>query len=1116
MNRFVRRRPSVLTALVVAVATLGATSRVAAQETTGILQGTVTDAGTRRPIPSAQVYLSGTQIGAVTNAAGQYRIMNVSPGRREVRVRMIGYAPVAQVVVVAAGQPATADFALRQSAIELSAVVTTGASGSQVIEERKLGNTVAVIEPPANAPISNFSDILQGREPGLVSLPSSGLTGEGARIRIRGNASMSQSNEPIIYVDGIRMNNGGGFAGFVGTGGGGSPSRLDDIDPTTIERIEVLKGAAAATLYGTEASNGVIQIFTKRGTSGAPKWNVQVEQSAISYPTNRIVPQYGFARSDTQAVRLSRLFQTEIRPYEPFSQQFATSLFETGRASTMSAQVSGGTSAVTYLVSGRYYSENGPFTADQWDTPIFGERFGVRSEDVSRKYQGTVNLNLRPSSQLSFGVRAFYDDGHLGVPENNNSIYSPYTIAMFSKPERANCDETRRLVTDTTAIYAGAGRCLGPGNPTGASTFGTLRELVQRTIEQDVRHFNGVLRATYVPGAALSFDVSAGVDYVHQRDEAFLPFGNNFDRRTAQANEGDRDVADRGQQEITLGANGTWTSTFTPALSSQFLFGGQGFLTRVNNASSTNQNFPGRGIEIVDGGSSPRVFERFSQTVNAGFFGQEQLGWHDWVFATVGARYDYNSAFGENAGGVLYPKLSVSLVPSDRAGYASGRLASTLSTLRLRAAIGQAGRQPGAFDKLTTYAALTSPEGAGLVPANLGNQDLKPEISTEWEVGTELGLLDNRFAIEFTRWNRDLRDALVLRQFPVTGGFRAPQLVNIGGMKAFGWELSTRGFIVNRPNVSLDLFANTSFLSQLVTSLGGAGEIKVGGSYPRYRNFIMEGQAPGALFGAKIRPFCPSGRTTMPQGGPCLAANQLPFDLDRNGVPDTEAEWIAALATRVINPNDPNFINIFDPLQADDDNDRNLLDHYLGKPYPDFQGGFGGALTFRQNWKINTLFEYKGGRYTVTNLTDAFRTAANANGANTLRRATVEAVLANAASTPQEKLAAAKEWAYSLRALTPYDGMNQNSPGDFIRWRELSLTYTTPVRFANRVGASDLSLTLSGRNLMLWSGYSGVDPEVNVFGRNAANVTDQNFGDAIDAFGYPIPRRISISVRAGF
>src|SRR5687767_5725127 len=129
-----------------------------------------------------------------------------------------------------------------------------------------------------------------------MALPSSGTTGEGTRIRIRGNASLSQSNEPIVYVDGVRIDNGGGFgSGFVGTGGGGNPSRLDDIDPTAIEKIEVLKGAAAATLYGTEASNGVILITTKKGQVGAPRWLFEAEQAMKTYPEGRIEDQWGSA-----------------------------------------------------------------------------------------------------------------------------------------------------------------------------------------------------------------------------------------------------------------------------------------------------------------------------------------------------------------------------------------------------------------------------------------------------------------------------------------------------------------------------------------------------------------------------------------------------------------------------------------------------------------------------------------------------------------------------------------------------------------------------------------------------------------------------------------------------
>ena len=243
MLHFVRSRAATVLLALLAIALPGA----AFAQGTGTVEGTVIDAASQRPLANVQVSIAGTgaTVGALTNAQGTFRIPNVAVGQQTVRARLIGYAAATATAQVTAGQIAKVQVELRQSAIELSAVVTTGTGGSQV-EARKLGNTVASVEMPSNAPIPSFSDALQGREPGLMMLPSSGTTGEGARIRIRGNASLSQNNEPIVYVDGVRIDNGGGFgSGFVGTGGGGRPSRLDDINPSSIEKVEVLKGAAA-------------------------------------------------------------------------------------------------------------------------------------------------------------------------------------------------------------------------------------------------------------------------------------------------------------------------------------------------------------------------------------------------------------------------------------------------------------------------------------------------------------------------------------------------------------------------------------------------------------------------------------------------------------------------------------------------------------------------------------------------------------------------------------------------------------------------------------------------------------------------------------------------------
>ena len=188
-------------------------------------------------------------------------------------------------------------------------------------EKRKLGNTIATVDVSTleNAPVTDFSQLIAGREAGVVALPSSGYTGEGARIRIRGSASLSQLNEPIVYVDGIRVDR----SAVQNFNGQGNPSRLDDIPPESIESIEILKGAAAATLYGTEASNGVIQIFTKRGTVGAPRFTLQGDWAGISVPTNRILPVADFAGPapagprDAPAAPTQRRFKRRSRGCRP-------------------------------------------------------------------------------------------------------------------------------------------------------------------------------------------------------------------------------------------------------------------------------------------------------------------------------------------------------------------------------------------------------------------------------------------------------------------------------------------------------------------------------------------------------------------------------------------------------------------------------------------------------------------------------------------------------------------------------------------------------------------------------------------------------------------------------
>lgn len=1095
MIRWVVNRMTGLIAAAVMLGLAGAGTSARAQVPPtggGAVEGVVRDAGTQQPLANAQVFVAGTAIGASTSATGAFRLTNVPVGTVEVRVRLIGYAQQSRSVTVTLGETARVEFALQQSALQLEAVVTTGTGTA--VETKKLGNTIGTVDVAElrSAPIQTPTEALAARVPGVSVLPSSGMTGAGSRIRIRGNASLSQSNNPIIYIDGIRMDNGGS-----GAGAGDATSRLDDIDPTSIERIEVLKGAAAATLYGTEASNGVIQIFTKKGVQGHAKWSLDYERSSMSYP-DRVAANSGFARTQAQAELLSKLYSRTVTPYVPFAYNVTQQLYETGYSDVFSGSVTGGSDRMTYYVGARHQFEDGPFTSDKLG--------GGLQADIARRDQASLNLNIFPREKINIGFQSRYALLHNEGISGGNNIYSPYSQAMYARIDQGYClDENG--VKSLDAI-AGNGRCKNMGNPFGNTLSTTVREALQQEIYQDGTHYTGALTAKWTPSTEINFDATLGLDNTSVRGVSFLPFGNAVDRFSINAPDGSRTVSDLWQQNYTLDVKTSWDRQFTPAIRSTLVVGGQGFITNQRNESASNRNFPGPGLEVVGAGNTPSVSEGLVKVVNAGYFVQEQVGLSDWIFGTIGARYDFNSAFGESAGGVLYPKASISVVPSDRPWWTSGKM----STLRLRAAIGRSGRQPGAFDKFTTYRAMAASTGGGLIPDNLGNPDLKPEVSTEIEAGAEAGFFNDRMSLTVTNWHRKVNDALVQKQFPLSGGFTARQLANIGELEANGWEIGVTGFVVNKPNLSIDLFANGSYLHQNVVSLGGAPPVKVQGSYVRIRGFIKEGYAPGSLFGAKIMAPCSSYSNPSTQAvGGCLKPGETPFTLGTTGRAATQAELLAALA----NPINPTNLKL---LRADDNGNGDYLDHYQGKPMPDWQGAFGGNIRVAKRWKLATLFEYKAGNFTITNLTDAFRNSSPSLGRNRMEASLVEAALLNPASTAQQRYDAAMKW-LGLVALSPYDGANQNDRGDFIRWRELSLTYTAPASLASRIGASDMQFMFAARNLALWTKYPGTDPEINVAGVSnslSSNQIDNNFYDSSDTFALPIPRRLTLTVRLGF
>jgi len=1034
----------------------------AAEAQTGTVTGQVTDAASGRPLESAQVYIEGTALGTLTNSAGRYLFVNAPPGEHTVIAELVGYRAGSQTVTVTAGATSTADFGLTVTAIALDQIVVTGTGVAT--EKKRLGNSIATVDVSnlEDKPITTFSDVLQGREPGVVGLPGGGDTGASGRIRIRGSASLSQSNEPIIYLDGVRIDrgsNGGWGASQAAT------RRIDDIDPNSIERIEILKGAAAATLYGTEASNGVIQIFTKRGRQGAPRWTFQTDQTAVRAPFDRFIPHADFPRNAEDVARMQHRWGVSLQPYEVYEVDYMSELYNTGYGQTYSGSVSGGGDLITYFASGRYYNENGPFSKLDG---VFADGGSLKNEDTIARRQATVNLNIFPFDNLRLRVSGLYSELNQTSLAGGNNIFGVFSLGLMGQ---------LRLADDN--------------NRYGSLAFATLRETAERDIHEDVEHFQGSVNANWTITDNMVFDGTFGIDVTNGTKVSFFPFGWNVDDFTTYNTEGTRGFGDRNNREVTGDFKLSYDNNFTDDISSQFLAGSQGFLSQNVYHGGGGTSFPGPGLEVASAGADQYTSEGWTRVVNTGVYFQEQVGYQDWAFVTFGARFDANSAFGSEFETATYPKAAVSVIPTDLFEWDN----ETLSTFRVRAAWGRSGLQPGAFDKFTTFTPAPAEVGPGLRPGNLGNQALKPEISDEIEFGAEFGLFNDQVAVDFTWWTRSTSDALVSRQFPVTGGFTATQLDNIGQLDADGFEVSVSGSVYNTENLRINVFANTAYIDEIVTDLGGAPPLKTGGSYPRYRNFLKEGYAPGSFFGAVLDPNM-----------------AIPLNLNRDCSEPTRAQALEFF-NEARNPSSFDVIPIGCAGGASE-----YLDTYIGKPTPDFSGSFGFDASIMGNFELSTNFEYRAGNYHTQDLTGAFRQANPVIGRNVPGTARVASIMQNPASTAEQRLEAALEWAREYRALAPMSGMNQIWTADHIRLREVSLSYRVPADMIEGFGLDNATVTLAGRNAMLWmlGDYRGIDPDINPQANCTGGGVNCNFLTGTEAFGVPIPRRFSISARVGF
>jgi TonB-linked SusC/RagA family outer membrane protein len=760
---------------------------------TGVVAGTVVSDQSLRPLAGVTVQVEGQGLGAVTDANGRFRIAGVTGTEATLRMMMIGYRTVTQTVPVGATD---VRVSLAESAITLEGIVVTGTAGGE--ERRAIGNSVATInaeEVVATAPIRSMDDLLMGRAAGVVVLPGTGMIGSGSKIRIRGVSTFSLSNDPLIYVDGIRVNhetNSGISAQYFSS----VISRINDFDPQQIESIEILKGPAAATLYGTEASRGVINIITKRGAPGGTRYTFSTKQGAnwFSNAEGRMPVNYWRdGAGEVHSLNLVTRRNQEGRP-----------LFRTGHLQSYSGSMSGGSEGVRFYVAGDYTQNE-----------------GAEPDNYRDQFSGRVNVELAPSDQVNVAASVGYVQNQIGMSCEGGCGGAMFG-AVFSTPETLP-----------------ENFCAAHGNFYGCEFWGGTRigpAEVYRALEltQDIDRFTASVRMTYSPFAWLTSRFNIGRDLTMEQNQEFLPYQTDeqliYHWGSANRN-GYKFQTRRAQTFDTYDLNTTAAFDVTPSLRSSTSVGVQYYRRNIEFIGVMGRNFAGPGLSTVGAAAiKPYTDEDYLDNNTLGLYVQETLGFNDRLFLTGAVRVDNNSAFGSEVQFVTYPKASLAWMVTEEPAW-ERFTPRFLDALKLRIAYGHSGTQPTAFAALRTFAPVTGPAGTPAVtPLLVGNPDLRPERGQELEAGFDASMVDGRLGLEFTYYNKRTRDGILLRPTPPSSGFSGSQFYNAGAILNTGMEALVRGSVLTGPRVGLDLTLNLATNSGRVQSLSGADTAIVAGS----------------------------------------------------------------------------------------------------------------------------------------------------------------------------------------------------------------------------------------------------------------------------------------------